>query len=539
MEIQFHRNGPLAPWRGEVSLLGTIPWRVAFCKSNAKQKTSSQAYARSLVPKEAAQLAIFHLSAKIISRGKGQSAIASAAYRSGDKLHDERYDETQDYTNKRFIEHSEIQLPKNAPKEYQNRETLWNSVEKAEKAKNSQLAREIELALPRELSPEQRITLVHDYVQTTFVDKGMVADWSIHNPQPDKDNPEKPANPHAHIMLTLRSLRSNGSWAPKKTSHYELDENGQKVPVIDSETGKQKLGAKNQKIWKRVITPTNDWNNPKNVEKWRSEWAKTCNKYLAPDHQIDHRSYKRQGKKQIPTIHEGYVARKMEREATGSSERASFNQFVKYINNELKSLREQIRGIIREIRNLEKGRDQDEKVRLQQDTRANQTRTRREPALGGGVQRTLTDNREQSGNGRTNRPAERAGRTDTNQLHQQSFGETARRIFRDFRLFAERQREARQRQRRLSQGLQHRETTENQLDAEKQRLTRQKHVFDNQQQQITERQNQIRKAFRDAPQSQILERYYARFHQRRTQPNHARGIDYQGPILGRSRGRSR
>ena len=99
-------------------------------------------------------MAIFHLSAKIISRGKGQSAIASAAYRSGDKLHDERYDETQDYTNKRFIEHSEIQLPENAPAKYQDRATLWNSVEKAEKAKNSQLAREIEIALPRELTPE-------------------------------------------------------------------------------------------------------------------------------------------------------------------------------------------------------------------------------------------------------------------------------------------------------------------------------------------------------------------------------------------------
>ena len=484
-------------------------------------------------------MAIFHLSAKIISRGKGQSAIASAAYRSGDRLHDERYDETQDYTKKRFIEHSEIQLPKHAPKKYLDRETLWNSVEKAERAKNSQLAREIEVALPRELTPEQRVKLVHDYVQENFVDKGMIADWSIHNPQPDKDNPGKPANPHAHIMLTLRSLRSNGSWAPKKTSHYELDENGQKVPVIDSETGKQKLGAKNQKIWKRVITPTNDWNNPKNVEKWRSEWAKTCNKYLAPDHQIDHRSYRRQGKKQIPTIHEGYVARKMEREATGSSERVSFNRIAKYINNELKSLREQIRSIIREIRNLEKGRDQDEKVRLQQDTRANQTRTSREPALGEGVQRTIADNREQSENGRTNGTAKRAGRADTHQLHQQSIGATARRIFQDFQLFAERQREARQRQRRLSQSLRHRETTESQLDAEKQRLTRQKHVFDNQQQQITERQNQIRKAFRDAPQSQILERYYAYFHQRRTQPNHARGIDYQGPILGRSRGRSR
>ena len=221
------------------------------------------------------------------------------------------------------------------------------------------------------------------------------------------------------------------------------------------------------------------------------------------------------------------------------AERVSFNQIVKYINNELKSLRKQIRGVISEIRKLEKGRDQNEKVRLEQDTRANQTRTSREPTMGGGIQRTIADNREQSENGRTNGTAERAGRTDTHQLHQQSIGATARRIFQDFRLFAERQREARQRQRRLSQSLRHRETTENQLDAEKQRLTRQKHVFDNQQQQITERQNQIRKAFRDAPQSQILERYYARFHQRRTQPNHARGIDYQGPILGRSRGRSR
>ena len=367
----------------------------------------------------------------------------------------------------------------------------------------------------------------------------MVADWSIHNPQPDKDNPKKPANPHAHIMLTLRSLRSNGSWAPKKTSHYELDENGQKVPVIDPETGKQKLGAKNQKIWKRVITPTNDWNNPKNVEKWRAEWAKTCNKCLAPDHQIDHRSYKRQGKKQIPTIHEGYVARKMEREAAGSSERASFNQIVKYINNELKSLRKQIRGIIREIRNLEKGRDQDEKVRLQQDTRANQTRTSRDQALGGGVQRTITDNREQSGNGRANGTAEEAQRTDPNQLHQQSFGETARRIFRDFRLFAERQREARQRQRRLSQGLQHHQETEKRLEAGQQQLTRTKHTADERKQQLTERQIRVRKAFSDASKSKVLERYYTHFRQTKTQANHAKGLDYQGPILGHSRGRSR
>ena len=229
----------------------------------------------------------------------------------------------------------------------------------------------------------------------------------------------------------------------------------------------------------------------------------------------------------------------MEREATGSSERASFNRIVKYINEELESLRKQIRGIIREIRNLEKGRDQDEKVRLQQDTRANQTRTRRERTMGGGVQRTLTDNREQSGNGRTNGPAERAGRTDTNQLHQQSFGETARRIFRDFRLFAERQREARQRQRRLSQGLQHHQETEKRLEAGQQQLTRAKHTADERKQQLAERQVRARKAFSDASKSKVLERYYAHFHQTRTRPNHARGIDYQSPTLGHSRGRSR
>lgn len=297
-------------------------------------------------------MAIFHLSAKIISRSKGQSAIASAAYRSGDKLHDERYDETQDYTNKRFIEHSEIQLPKNAPKEYQNRETLWNSVEKAERAKNAQLAREIEIALPREITPEQRVQLVHDYVQKTFVDKGMIADWSIHNPQPDKENPDKPANPHAHIMLTLRSLRSNGSWTPKKTSHYELDENGQKVPVIDSKTGKQKLGNRNQKIWKRVTTATNDWSNPKNVEKWRAEWAQECNKYLAPEHQIDHRSYERQGIDRIPTEHEGHYAQKLERQHPGSSWKVARNNEIREQNRLLALIMQQWRKIEKAINQL-------------------------------------------------------------------------------------------------------------------------------------------------------------------------------------------
>lgn len=168
-------------------------------------------------------MAIFHCQVKIISRGKGQSAIASAAYRSGTRLKDERTKEVQDYTKKHFIEYSEIQLPENAPKEYQDRATLWNAVEKVEKLKNSRLAREIEVALPRELNLEQQKRLVHDYVESQFVSEGMCADWSIHNPKPDDKHPERPANPHAHIMLTVRSIKKNGKWAPKRRSQYKLD----------------------------------------------------------------------------------------------------------------------------------------------------------------------------------------------------------------------------------------------------------------------------------------------------------------------------
>lgn len=297
-------------------------------------------------------MAIFHLSVKIISRSKGQSAVASAAYRSGDKLHDDRYDEIQDYSKKRFIEHSEIQLPQNAPADYSNRQTLWNAVEKAERAKNAQLAREIEVALPKEISKERQIKLVHEYVQKTFVDQGMIADWSIHNPQPDKKDPDRPANPHAHIMLTLRSLRSNGSWAPKKTSHYKLDENGAKVPVIDPKTGKQKLGARNQKQWQRVITPTNNWNDPKNAEKWRSAWEKSCNRYLAPEQQIDHRSYERQGLDQIPTTHEGHYAQELERKNPGSSWKVAKNNVIREQNRIMALLLQQWRKIAKAISEL-------------------------------------------------------------------------------------------------------------------------------------------------------------------------------------------
>lgn len=297
-------------------------------------------------------MAIFHLSVKTISRGKGQSAVASAAYRSGSKLYDERYEETHNYANKRFVEYSEIQLPKQAPEAYKDRATLWNAVEKAEKAKNARLAREIELALPKEISLDQQMKLVHDYVQTNFVDQGMVADWSIHNPQPDKDNPEKPANPHVHIMLTVRSIKKNGTWAPKKRSRYKLDENGQKIPLIDPKTGKQKLGARNAKQWEREYVSYNDWNDQDNVEKWRKNWAEACNLLLKPDQQIDHRSYKRQGNEQIPTQHEGHYAQALERKRPGSSWKVAQNQEIREQNRLILLLLQQWRKIEKAISEL-------------------------------------------------------------------------------------------------------------------------------------------------------------------------------------------
>ena len=297
-------------------------------------------------------MAIFHLSVKTISRGKGQSAVASAAYRSGSKLYDERYEETHNYANKRFVEYSEIQLPKQAPEAYKDRATLWNAVEKAEKAKNARLAREIELALPKEISLDQQMKLVHDYVQTNFVDQGMVADWSIHNPQPDKDNPEKPANPHVHIMLTVRSIKKNGTWAPKKRSRYKLDENGQKIPLIDPKTGKQKLGARNAKQWEREYVSYNDWNDQDNVEKWRKNWAEACNLLLKPDQQIDHRSYTRQGNEQIPTQHEGHYAQALERKRPGSSWKVAQNQEIREQNRLILLLLQQWRKIEKAISEL-------------------------------------------------------------------------------------------------------------------------------------------------------------------------------------------
>ncbi len=273
-------------------------------------------------------MAIYHFSAQIISKSQGRNAVACAAYRSATKLQDELTGETKDYTHKGGVVYSNVLLCENAPAEWQDREKLWNAVQKAEKRDDAQLAREIEVALPKELSPAQQIRLLENYIQEQFIKKGMCADVAIH----DKGD----GNPHAHIMLTLRSVKSNGEFAPKSKQDYLRDENGERVPVLD-ENGIQKLDNRNRKQWKRTTVPINDWNDQGNIEIWREEWARACNRYLSAEQQIDHRSHKERGLEEVPTIHEGYAAREIE--ARGEvSERCEYNRQVKEHNNRLKEL---------------------------------------------------------------------------------------------------------------------------------------------------------------------------------------------------------
>ena len=233
-------------------------------------------------------MAIYHFSAQIISRSQGKSAVASAAYRSAEKIYDERIGETFDYARKDKVYDKEILAPQNAPEWVQERSQLWNAVEAAEKRKDAQLAREINIALPVELTPEQNQRILREYVQKHFVDKGMVADIAYHNMDGD--------NPHAHVMLTTRELDANG------------------------------FGKKNR-----------DWNDRKQLEHARKAWAKHCNRELervGSRERIDHRSLEAQGIDRQPQIHVGVHANEMAKRGV-ESERYQRNEKIKQFNKDL------------------------------------------------------------------------------------------------------------------------------------------------------------------------------------------------------------
>lgn len=160
-------------------------------------------------------LAIYHLSIKVISKSRGASAVAKAAYRSGQKLHNERTGLSHDFTKKHGVVHSEVMLCRNAPKEYRDREILWNAVERIEKNSNAQLAREIEFALPIEFDEKARLEVTREFLQH-FVDEGMCVDWSYHNKEFGRPNP------HIHAMLTMRGIKADGTWDSKEKKTYAL-----------------------------------------------------------------------------------------------------------------------------------------------------------------------------------------------------------------------------------------------------------------------------------------------------------------------------
>jgi hypothetical protein len=278
-------------------------------------------------------MAIYHFSAQVISRGKGQSAIASASYRSGERLVDEKTGEVKFY--KREVQpESMILAPSHAPEWATNRQRLWSEVEAIEKNWNSQLAREINIALPRELTNEQQKELICDFAQKEFVDRGMVADVAIH-----RDDPE---NPHAHIMLTIRKFEEDGQWGSKKKREYILDEKGEV--------------ARDQKGQKKFITvPQTDWDKKETLEHWREEWANHANnaleKYGFKD-RISHLSHEERGLEQLPTIHLGHVAHAMEKKGI-QSERGNINREIQQANQTLVEINKKIESLKVEALKLE------------------------------------------------------------------------------------------------------------------------------------------------------------------------------------------
>lgn len=281
-------------------------------------------------------MALYHNSTKIISRSSGRSAVGASAYRSGEKIYNEYDGIDHDFSRKQGVVYSEVMLPQQAKEEFKNRATLWNEVEKIEKAKNSQLAREVEVALPKELSRAEQIQLVKSYVQDNYVKNGMCADLNIH----DKGD----GNPHAHIMLTVRPIESNGEWGAKSKKEYLLDENGQKIKLKSGQYKSKKI-------------ETTNWNSKEFLQSYREDWANKINqklKEIGINQRVDHRSYEEQGIEKVPTIHEGATSREMEKRGR-ISDRMEINRRIKEINEKVQKYNIEVEKLKEETIKLNKG----------------------------------------------------------------------------------------------------------------------------------------------------------------------------------------
>ena len=269
-----------------------------------------------------------HFDIKITQRSKGQSSVAGAAYQSGEKLFSEYDQKYKNYTRKEGVVYTEIMLPVNAPPEYADRGTLWNSIEAAEKQWNSQLARRLVFALPREVPLELYPQMVKEYCEEHFVSKGMCCDFAIHDPTPQGHNP------HCHVMLTMRGIDENGKWLPKSKKVYDLDENEERIQLPSGN-------------WKSHKENTVDWNEQYYAEEWRHGWEVVQNKYLemvGSLERVNLRSYERQGVDKIPTVHMGSAVTQMERRGIATNI-GNLNRDIQSANHRMKSIRQTIQSL--------------------------------------------------------------------------------------------------------------------------------------------------------------------------------------------------
>ena len=275
-------------------------------------------------------MAIYHMQAKVVSRGSGRSAVAASAYMSCSRMYND-YDGIQhDYTRKHGLIYQEVMLPPMAPLEWNDREQLWNAVEETEKTKDSRLAREFVVALPVELDKDSNISLLQDFIKKNFVDMGMCADFAIH----DTDG----HNPHAHILLTVRPLNENGTWQYKTEKEYLCIKDGEEKGYerIDKHPKSSRYGRQNP--------ISEQWNSDEQLCIWRANWADAVNKMLAHNQinaTIDHRSFADQGITEQPTIHEGYIAQNMEKKGM-IADRCEINRQIRADNKMLRELKAKV-----------------------------------------------------------------------------------------------------------------------------------------------------------------------------------------------------
>ena len=324
-------------------------------------------------------MAIYHLEAKVVSRGTGRSACAASAYLSCSAIYND-YDGVQhDYTRKDGLVWEQVFLPESAPPEWQDREILWNAVEENEKTKDSRLAREFVPALPVELSPGQWKELLSDFIQESFVSDGMCADVAIHDPDPPGHNP------HAHILLTVRPLNPDGTWQYKTEKEYLCVRNGEERGFTAAEFREAqadgwekqyqyKVGRKKEYMapseaevkgytrlskhpkstkYGRQNPISERWNSEEQLVLWREAWANAVNRSLERygfDERVDHRSFADQGRDEQPTIHEGVAARALEKKGI-VSDRCELNRQIKRDNALLREIKTQVKKLLDAVKN--------------------------------------------------------------------------------------------------------------------------------------------------------------------------------------------